>query len=168
MTDGASGATASVDVTLQIDEQIPIAGNSNITVAANSADNPVALNLSGGAASMITITAPPTNGTVTVTGTTVTYTPTAGFSGTDFFFYTASNSGGTSNEGIVGIQISAPVLTILPSVLPQARVGVPYSVVLTADLGTAPYTFVFGSGGLPPGITFAPDGTLSGTPLGAV
>ncbi len=167
VTDGASGSTASVDVTLQIDEQIPIAGNNTIIVAANSADNPVTLNLSGGAATAVNVTTPPANGTVTVTGTTVTYTPTAGFSGTDFFFYTASNAGGTSSEGVIGIQISPPILSISPSVLPQARVGVPYFVVLTGDLGTAPYNFRFSGGGLPAGITLAPDGTLSGTPLGA-
>ena len=42
--------------------------------------------------------------------------------------------------------------------------GLPYSQTFTATGGTAPYQFVKFSGTLPPGLTLAADGTLSGNP----
>jgi hypothetical protein len=58
-------------------------------------------------------------------------------------------------------------LTIAPPCPPGATPGVPYSEVLTASGGTAPYTFVL-NGPLPPGLTFMQTtpttATISGTP----
>lgn len=58
---------------------------------------------------------------------------------------------------------AAPI-DILPAALVDATFGSTYSIVFTASGGTAPYTFSFESGSLPPGMTLASDGTLSGTP----
>lgn len=59
---------------------------------------------------------------------------------------------------------SAAPLTITPTTLPTATVGVPYSQVLTASGGVAPYTFAL-TGTLPSGLTFsATTHTISGTP----
>ena len=77
--------------------QAPVAGNVSTTVAANSSANTVPLNLSGGAASSVAVDAAPSHGTATASGTTISYTPTAGFSGTDSFTYTATNASGTSS-----------------------------------------------------------------------
>jgi hypothetical protein len=49
--------------------------------------------------------------------------------------------------------------------LPVGAVGVPYSQVLGASGGMTPYLWV--SQGLPPGLSLAQDGTLSGTPMRA-
>jgi hypothetical protein len=55
-------------------------------------------------------------------------------------------------------------LTITTTVLSPALIGVIYTHGLEAIGGTAPYTWSISSGTLPPGLSLAPDGTLSGTP----
>jgi hypothetical protein len=50
-------------------------------------------------------------------------------------------------------------------VLPDGAVGTPYSQLLGASGGMTPYLWV--AKGLPPGLTLAQDGTLSGTPMAA-
>jgi hypothetical protein len=49
-------------------------------------------------------------------------------------------------------------------VLPSAQEGQPYSQDFTATGGTAPYTYSFGGGDLPNGLTLSSTGRLSGTP----
>lgn len=48
--------------------------------------------------------------------------------------------------------------------LPDATIGIAYSEQLTADGGTAPYTFALESGSLPDGLSLASDGLITGTP----
>lgn len=62
--------------------------------------------------------------------------------------------------------ITAPLLNIVTTGLPQASVGVPYLATLQAIGGTLPYTWSVVET-LPAGLTFNPNGTLSGTPLTA-
>ncbi|MBI1891344.1 MAG: c-type cytochrome [Burkholderiales bacterium] len=57
--------------------------------------------------SILTVTAP-TKGAVTFSGTTATYTPTAGQSGSDTFTYNGIGSAGTSNLRTVNITIANP------------------------------------------------------------
>ena len=62
-----------------------------------------------------------------------------------------------------------PGVVLSPARLPSGTPGVPYSEVLTASGGTAPYTFLL-SGSLPPGLSFtptSPTATISGTPTTA-
>ncbi|QWT18978.1 autotransporter domain-containing protein [Bacillus sp. NP157] len=54
-----------------------------------------------------------------------------------------------------------------PNPLPTATGGVAYSVTIVANGGAAPYAFAMTGGVLPPGVTFSPSGTLSGTPVAA-
>jgi type VI secretion system secreted protein VgrG len=60
-----------------------------------------------------------------------------------------------------------PVVTINPATLPNATVGVAYIQTLTGSGGTAPYSFAVTGGALPPGLTLASSGTISGTPTTA-
>ena len=53
---------------------------------------------------------------------------------------------------------------VVTTSLPNLVVGRPTSTVLVAAGGTAPYTWKFVGGSLPPGLTLASDGTVSGTP----
>ncbi|MBL0914289.1 MAG: Ig-like domain-containing protein, partial [Sphingopyxis sp.] len=62
------------------------------------------------------------------------------------------------------VTIAAPTIELTPVALPPATVNTPYNQVVTADGSVGPYSFAVTSGSLPPGITLAPDGTLSGTP----
>ena len=59
-------------------------------------------------------------------------------------------------------------LTVAPTTLPTATVGVAYSQVLTASGGVAPYTFALTLGNLPSGFSFnATTHTISGTATAA-
>ncbi|MBS1787542.1 MAG: putative Ig domain-containing protein [Acidobacteria bacterium] len=60
----------------------------------------------------------------------------------------------------------APPLTITPGSLPNGYVGTHYDKMLTASGGFAPYTFSFGSGTLPPGMSLGSSGWVSGVPSG--
>ncbi len=64
-------------------------------------------------------------------------------------------------------QIATVTITLAPTTLPNATLGTPYNQTITATGGTAPYTFAVTSGTLPPGLTLATNGTLSGKPTSA-
>ncbi|MEJ1269077.1 Ig-like domain-containing protein [Pantoea ananatis] len=83
-------------------------------MAANSANNTIPLALSGGTPTSVTLVTSPAHGSATVSGTTVTYTPVAGYSGSDSFVWHAANSGGTSADATVSLTVSAPTLPFLP------------------------------------------------------
>jgi YD repeat-containing protein len=107
----ASGTSAAATASLTVNAAVvtlpvPTTAGSSQTVAGGSSNNPIALMLSGGAASSINITTNPTHGTLTVTGTSVVYTPTAGYSGGDSFQYTATNASGTSSAATVALTVS--------------------------------------------------------------
>ena len=55
-------------------------------------------------------------------------------------------------------------ISLTPASLPGGTVGTPYSQVITATGGTAPYTFAVTSGSLPPGMSLSSAGVLTGTP----
>ncbi len=143
----------------------PVAGPVSASVGHNSSANPVTLSLSGGVASSVAISTSASHGTVTASGTSVTYTPTVGFAGTDSFTYTATNSAGTSAPATVTVTVGSPTINIAPASLPAGTAGIAYSTTsLAASGGNAPYAFSLASGALPSGLTLASNGTLSGTP----
>ncbi len=83
-----------------------------------------------GVSTGVTITVPPANGTVTVNGKTVTYTPKAGFFGEDTFTYTATGPGGVSMPAVVTITVGTQI--------PQADTVnfiLPLNTPTTMDLG---------------------------------
>jgi hypothetical protein len=59
-----------------------------------------------GVATSVTVTVAPLNGTVTVSGKVVTYTPKAGYFGADVFSYTATGPGGTSMPADVTVTVA--------------------------------------------------------------
>src|SRR5271165_1752481 len=79
------------------------------------------------------------------------------------------NTAGTSNFTLkVTDSASATIsesltLTIAPSSVILARFQEAYSFNLTANFGTAPYTYLLASGSLPPGLTLASNGAITGT-----
>jgi hypothetical protein len=58
-------------------------------------------------------------------------------------------------------------LTVTTTSLPNGTLNTPYSATLTAGGGTAPYTWSVASGALPPGLSLASNGQISGTPTTA-
>ncbi|WP_058051083.1 putative Ig domain-containing protein, partial [Janthinobacterium sp. Ant5-2-1] len=105
------GTSAEATVTITVTPSAPIAGNVSATVAYGSSANPITLNLSGGAPTSVLVVAAASHGTATASGTSISYTPAAGYSGQDSFTYKASNGGGTSAEATVTITVtpSAPI-----------------------------------------------------------
>jgi len=143
----------------------PVANAVSTTVAHGSTSNPVTLNITGGAPTGVAIATQAAHGTATASGTSITYTPSASYSGPDSFTYTATNAGGTSAPATVTVTVSNPTVTYGPSSPAGGTVGTAYSQTLaSASGGTAPYTYTIASGVLPAGISLASNGTLSGTP----
>lgn len=98
-----------------------------------------------------------------------TYTPPVGYrNGTDSFTYTATNVGGTSAPATVTVTIGNPtILLTLPA--NSGTVGVAYnggSTAVSFEGGRATYT-VNSINGLPPGLTPAGGGIITGTPTTA-
>ncbi|MCA1860774.1 putative Ig domain-containing protein [Janthinobacterium sp. HSC-3S05] len=142
----------------------PVAGNVSATVAYGSSANPITLNLGGGAATSVAVASGASHGTATASGTSITYTPTAGYGGSDSFTYTATNGSGTSALATVTITVGAPTVSLTPVSLPNAAAETPYSATLTATGGMAPYTYSVSAGSLPAGLSLnSATGVLSGT-----
>jgi hypothetical protein len=94
-----------------------------------------------------------TNGTVVLNTNAVTYTPKAGFSGTDSFSYTIGNSEGGSSTAVVTITVQAPEQVHLGLEAEAGVIAAPMTVVTdskvptrkyvqsaTANVGTVTYT----------------------------
>src|SRR3546814_20130022 len=97
---------------------------------------------SGGTSDSVAVATPPTHGTALASGTTITYQPSAGYTGADSFTYTASNTAGTSAPATVSITVSAPTLSLSPAAGARtANYGVAYRQVLPARGGDAPYSY---------------------------
>ncbi|PXV59883.1 Putative Ig domain-containing protein [Dyella jiangningensis] len=90
-------------------------------------------------------------------------TPTAG--GSFSFTVTATDANTNAGSQSYSLTVNAATVTVNPGSLPSATDGVPYSQILSSTGGTPPYTFSV-TGSLPPGMTLASNGTLSGAPTG--
>jgi hypothetical protein len=62
----------------------------------------------------------------------------------------------------------SPTLAVATTSLPDGTVGATYNQTLTASGGQTPYAWTNISGGLPPGLTLAANGMISGTPTTVV
>ncbi len=144
----------------------PVAGAGSATVGYDSTANAVTLSLSGGTATSVAIASAAAHGTATATGTSIKYSPTTGFFGSDSFTYTASNTAGTSSAATISVTVSAPTISVTPTTLAGGVVGTAYSQSLSASGGQSPYSFstTVASGALPGGLALASNGTISGTP----
>jgi hypothetical protein len=152
---------------LTVNPQAPVANAVSATVAANSAANPITLDITGGAADTVAIGTQAAHGTATASGTTISYTPTAGYSGTDSFTYTATNTTDTSAAATVTVTVEAPTLALSPADggLPAGTVATAYSQAVSASEGTAPYSYAVTAGSVPSGLTLDADaGLIAGTP----
>lgn len=172
-TDSSTGTgpfTATQSYSITVIDVPPVANAVSVTVAYNSSSNPVTLNITGGAPTSVAIATPPTNGTASAIGTSITYTPTTGYAGSDSFTYTATNSGGTSAPATVSVTVNDPVITITPSGSLSATIAVAYSQTFTFNGGAQPWSS-YQVTNLPAGLsitgTTANTVTISGTPTQA-
>ena len=112
---GPYSKTLPVTVKVTAAVQPPVAGPVNVSVSTNSTANPLTLTLSGGAATSVAVSTAASHGVATASGTSISYTPAAGFAGSDSFSYTATNTAGTSSPGTVTITVN-PVVPLAPTI----------------------------------------------------
>lgn len=79
----------------------------------------------------------------------------------------ARNGAVTLDSNSVAVCAACDPITISPSSLPAGTLGAAYSEMITAAGGTAPYSFEVIAGSLPPGLTLATSGALTGSPTTA-
>ena len=109
----------------------PIAANKpGVVIPYGSTGTPIDLSASitGGPHSSIAIGTAASHGTTSIAGDVVTYTPTAGYFGTDSFTYTATGAGGTSNVATVSLTVATPTA---PTVADK-NAAIPYNSTGTA------------------------------------
>lgn len=97
----------------------------------------------------------------------ITGTPTS--AGAFNFTITATDSttgsGPYTGSRAYSVNVTSPALTMTPSSLTGMSVGSPFTASITAGGGTAPFSyFMYGGTALPPGLSLASDGTITGTP----
>lgn len=154
-----------VPVSFTVQNLPPTAGPVSTTVAYNSTNNPVTLNITGASATSVAVATQATHGTATASGTSITYTPTTGYAGSDSFTYTATNGAGPSSPATVTVTVSAPTIVYAPSAPPHPTAGVSYNQsIASASGGAAPYTYTVTAGTMPAGLTLAANGIIGGTP----
>ncbi|MGN7774119.1 putative Ig domain-containing protein, partial [Phyllobacterium sp. 22552] len=103
---------------------------------------------------------------ITLSGSTLSGTPTE--RGAHTLVVEATDSVGTTAQKSYGVTVANPILTTAPLSHSMA-VGQPSTASITTTGGIAPYTYEVnpGSGTLPPGISLASNGGLTGTPTAA-
>ncbi|MFC7672652.1 Ig-like domain-containing protein [Mycolicibacterium sp. GCM10028919] len=161
------GSTATVTVTVTAVDDVPVAADDAVTVAEDSTATVIEVltndtDVDGGPKTITAVTQPG-HGAVTVTGTTLSYTPATNFYGTDTFGYTL-NGGSTAtvtvtvtavNDGdpVIESVTSAPQTgnTWVVSVATSDVDGEPLTVAVTAV--DAAHVTVTGNGGGPYTVT---------------
>jgi endoglucanase len=137
---------------------LPVATGASVTTAQGTA---VAIALSGtdsdGTIASRTIVTQPTKGVLSGTGATRTYTPNAGFSGSDSFTFTVTdNVGGVSAPATVNITVTpigpvnrVPTACFTVSAAPRAGTPVAFNASCSTDPDNDPltYTWSFGDTG---------------------
>jgi hypothetical protein len=89
-------------------------------------------------------------------------TPTA--AGT--YDFTVQATGGTPQQVATKpfrLEVSAGFVIITPPTLPDGTALLPYTMTLTANGGTTPYTWILSGGNLPNGLNLSTSGVISGT-----
>ncbi|MBX7207515.1 MAG: putative Ig domain-containing protein [Verrucomicrobiaceae bacterium] len=161
----ANGCSGSALFTISVGcPTISIAPGSLSNGVVGTAYGPVVFNATGGTGAITwqqtgTLPAGMTfnTGTATLSGT-----PTEAGSYTISIVATdANNCSGSVN---LSFSTSCPAITVNPASLPSATLGAAYNQTITASGGTSPYAFAVTAGALPPGLTLASGGTISGAP----
>lgn len=109
---GPGGSSPPTLVSITVLPGPPAAGSLTVSVPFNTA-TPINLNAAiVGVVTSFTVSTPPANGTVTISGSIATYTPRTGFSGSDSFSVLGTGPGGALSEpAIVNLNVSGQVPT---------------------------------------------------------
>lgn len=110
----------------------PTAGAASASVAFDSSNNAIPLNVSGNPTA-VAVASAPSHGTARAIGTSITYSPTANYTGSDSFTYTATNAAGASAAATVTITVSPPSAPTVAA----ASATTPYSTATNINLASA-------------------------------
>jgi outer membrane autotransporter protein len=108
---GGTSAPATVMVTVAT-PVAPTVAAASAAVAYDSTGQTIPLTASGVYTTLAVATAP-AHGTATISGTTATYVPAAGYFGVDSFTYTATGPGGTSAPATVTVTVATPAPPVI-------------------------------------------------------
>ncbi|WP_267225594.1 putative Ig domain-containing protein [Dyella silvae] len=170
-TDGSTGTgpftgSQSYSVTVSA-PSITLSPGSSLPAGSVSTSYSQVITASGGSGPYtyaVTSGALPAGLTLSSSGTlSGTATAGGGFS----FTVTATDANANTGSQAYTLTINAATLTVSPATLAAGTDGVAYSQSLSSSGGTAPYVFALASGSLPPGLSLASNGALTGTPTGA-
>jgi type II secretory pathway pseudopilin PulG len=138
VTDVNTGQSYTGTVTVDV---LPWAGPIQVTTPATSPAQPVAITTVGnanGSGLTASIVTQPANGTVTAAGTTLTYTPPAGYSGTTTFTYEVTDSGGqVSSPGTVTVDVTPVAYNVSETMTAATTASTVSFLVTTGDLGSS-------------------------------
>ncbi|MEW5852151.1 MAG: tandem-95 repeat protein [Myxococcota bacterium] len=111
VTDGdGDSATATVSVTVNAVNDVPVAVNDTVTTNEDTAVATTVLANDTGIGDTpltVTVVTAPTNGSTSVAGNVVTYTPAADYNGADSYVYRVTDGNGESATATVGVTINA-------------------------------------------------------------
>ncbi|TIQ37119.1 MAG: autotransporter domain-containing protein [Mesorhizobium sp.] len=110
----------------------------------------------------------PAHGHVTIDNAAaglLTYVNNGDGATTDTFTFEDASAGVVTVN--VTITAATSPITVSPASLPTPAIGVFYDQALSSTGGVAPYTYTSGGGSLPPGLSLASNGRISGTPTGS-
>ncbi|MER9657041.1 putative Ig domain-containing protein [Mesorhizobium sp. M0152] len=110
----------------------------------------------------------PAHGTVTINNASaglLTYVNNGDGALSDSFTFEDA-SAGVVTVNVTVSPASSPI-TVTPASLPTPAVGVFYDQTISSSGGVGPYTYTPGGGSLPPGLSLATNGRISGTPTGS-
>jgi YD repeat-containing protein len=99
---------ATGNITVTAPAAVPNANAVSTTVAANSSSNVVPISFSGATPTTVRVQSSVGHGTATVSNNTIYYTPTAGYSGPDSFYYDGGNAAGYGTMALASITVTAP------------------------------------------------------------
>ncbi|NYT39178.1 tandem-95 repeat protein [Sphingomonas sp. R-74633] len=136
---GGTSPPATVTVTVGNPPAPSVANKTGVAVPYASTGTAIDLTASITGVHTSIATSTPANGTVSIAGDVVTYTPAAGYYGADSFTYTATGPGGTSAPATVSLTVATPAA---PVTADKPGVAVPYASAGTAIDLTASITGV--------------------------
>lgn len=114
-TNATGSDTRTLVITIGVGTPAPAVSSVNVTVPFETA-TPIDLASSvSGTFTSLAIASMPEHGLASLSGTVVTYTPAAGFFGTDQFTFTATGPGGTSSPATVSITVTSQPPTAGPA-----------------------------------------------------
>jgi hypothetical protein len=158
----ASAATVQIVIPASVNDSYTVPAGQSLSVAAPG----VLANDSSASATTLTaaIAASTSHGTVTLAGNGgFSYTPAAGYVGSDSFTYTASNGPGTSTPASVQLSITNQP-PVLQSPGPQTNVeGDVVKLQVTATDPNPGDTTTFSVSGLPAGLAMSNSGSITGS-----